>query len=198
MERAPSVATIDFAVQVPSIVFSIERAVHWAEQFGLEVVGNGTNPSDDIAGGEKAMTEILGSFPDIAGDHRLQRSVRDRGGGSRARAGQTDLVFGGQNGGSDAFEAIRAGRLSYTAKLDPPSMGKFAALGALQPAPGQRGAEDRQGRGAGDRDVRQRRLGRPDLGRAARGGVRADRVASSTRGAACRHARAPRAWPRLV
>jgi ribose transport system substrate-binding protein len=52
------------------------------------------------------------------------------GAAAAARAqGQEDLVFGGQNGGSDAFEAIRAERLSYTAKLDPPSMGKFAAWG---------------------------------------------------------------------
>ena len=43
--------------------------------------------------------------------------------------GKTDLVFGGQNGGSDAFVALKAGRLSYSAKLDPPSMGKFAAWG---------------------------------------------------------------------
>lgn len=128
-EAPGSVATIDFAVQVPSIVFSIERAVYWAEQFGLEVVGNATNPSDDIAGGEIAMTEILGSFPDIGGVIGYN-DPSGIGAAAAARAqGRDDLVFGGQNGGSDAFEAIRADRLSYTAKLDPPSMGKFAAWG---------------------------------------------------------------------
>lgn len=124
-----SVATIDFAVQVPSIVFSVERAVFWAEQFGLEVAGNATNPTDDIAGGEIAMTEILANFPDIAGviGYNDPSAI---GAAAAARAqGKQDLVFGGQNGGSDAFEAIRAGRLTYTAKLDPPSMGKFAAWG---------------------------------------------------------------------
>lgn len=124
-----SVATIDFIVEVPSIVFSVERARHWAEQFGLEVAGNATNPSDDIAGGETAMTEILANFPDIAGviGYNDPSAI---GAAAAARAqGQQDLVFGGQNGGSDAFEAIRAGRLTYTAKLDPPSMGKFAAWG---------------------------------------------------------------------
>jgi ribose transport system substrate-binding protein len=124
-----SVATIDFAVQVPSIVFSIERAVHWAEQFGLTVAGNATNPSDDIAGGEVAMTDILANYPDIGGviGYNDPSAI---GAAAAARAqGQQDLTFGGQNGGSDAFEAIRAGRLSYTAKLDPPSMGKFAAWG---------------------------------------------------------------------
>lgn len=123
------VVTIDFAVQVPSIVYSIERGTYWAEQFGLTVVGKASNPSDDIAGGERAMTELLGNYPDIAGviGYNDPSAI---GAAAAARAqGKEGLVFGGQNGGSDALEAIRAGRLSYTAKLDPPSMGKFAAWG---------------------------------------------------------------------
>jgi ribose transport system substrate-binding protein len=129
VSEGAGIATIDFAVQVPSIVYSIERAEYWAEQFGLRVLGNGTNPSDDIAGGEKAMTEILGNFPDLEGviGYNDPSAI---GAGAAARAqNKPDLVFGGQNGGSDAFEALRAGRLDYTAKLDPPSMGKFAAWG---------------------------------------------------------------------
>ena len=123
------VATIDFAVQVPSIVYSIERGTYWAEQFGLTVVGKASNQSDDIAGGEQAMTELLGNYPDIRGviGYNDPSAI---GAAAAARAqGKEGLVFGGQNGGSDALEAIDAGRLSYTAKLDPPSMGKFAAWG---------------------------------------------------------------------
>ena len=129
VDEGASISTIDFAVKVPSIVYSIERAKFWAEKFGLTVAGNGTNPSDDIAGGEKAMTEILGANPDIAGviGYNDPSAI---GAAAAARAqSKTGLVFGGQNGGSDAFEAIKAGRLSYSAKLDPPSMGKFAAWG---------------------------------------------------------------------
>jgi ribose transport system substrate-binding protein len=129
LEAGASVATIDFAIQVPSIVFSVERARYWAEQHGLQVVGNASNPSDDIAGGERAMTEILGSSPDVDGiiGYNDPSAI---GAAAAARAqGMTDLVFGGQNGGSDAFEALRAGRLTYTMQLDPPSMGKFAAWG---------------------------------------------------------------------
>jgi ribose transport system substrate-binding protein len=129
VDEGASVATTDFAVKVPSIVYSIERAKFWAEKFGLTIAGNGTNPSDDIAGGEKAMTEILGANPDIAGviGYNDPSAI---GAAAAARAqSKTGLVFGGQNGGSDAFEAIKAGRLTYSAKLDPPSMGKFAAWG---------------------------------------------------------------------
>jgi ribose transport system substrate-binding protein len=123
------VATIDFAVKVPSIVYSIDRANFWAKKFGLNVLGNASNPTDDIAGGEKAMTELLGKFPDVNGviGYNDPSAI---GAASAARAqGNRDLTFGGQNGGSDALEAIRADRLSYTAKLDPPSMGKAFAWG---------------------------------------------------------------------
>ena len=75
------------------------------------------------------MTELLGQFPDIGGviGYNDPSAV---GAAAAARAqGLEGLVFGGQNGGSDAYEAIRADRLSYSAKLDPPSMGKFAAWG---------------------------------------------------------------------
>jgi ABC-type sugar transport system substrate-binding protein len=123
------VATIDFAVKVPSIVFSIERGKFWAEKFGLNVLGNASNPTDDIAGGEKAMTELIGKFPDMKG----VIGYNDPSGIGAASAARTqglqDLVFGGQNGGSDALEAIKAGRLSYSAKLDPVSMGRAFAWG---------------------------------------------------------------------
>lgn len=129
VDEGASVATIDFAVKVPSIVYSIDRGKYWAQQFGLTVAGNGTNPSDDIAGGEKAMTEILGAYPDIAGIIGYNDPSAIGAAAAARSQGKTDLVFGGQNGGSDAFEAIKAGRLTYSAKLDPPSMGKFAAWG---------------------------------------------------------------------
>jgi ribose transport system substrate-binding protein len=119
-----SVGTIDFAVKVPSIVFSINRGKYWAQQFGLKVSGNASNPSDDIAGGEKAMTQLLGKFPDIKGVIAYN-DPSAIGAASAARSqGNRSLVLGGQNGGSDALEAIKAGRESYSVKLDAPSMGK--------------------------------------------------------------------------
>jgi ABC-type sugar transport system substrate-binding protein len=119
-----SVGTIDFAIKVPSIVFSIDRGKYWAQQFGLKIAGNASNPSDDIAGGEKAATQLLGKFPDMKGVIAYN-DPSAIGGASAARSqGKRDIVWGGQNGGSDALEAIKAGRESYTMKLDPPSMGK--------------------------------------------------------------------------
>lgn len=118
------VGTIDFAIKVPSIVFSIDRGKYWAQQFGLKIDGTASNPSDDIAGGEKAATQLLGKNADLKGVIAYN-DPSAIGGASAARTqGKRDIVFGGQNGGSDAFEAIKAGRESYTLKLDAPSMGK--------------------------------------------------------------------------
>jgi ABC-type sugar transport system substrate-binding protein len=124
-----SVGTIDFEVKVPSIVFSITRDAYWASKLGLKVAGNASNPSDDIAGGEKAMTSLLGSDPSIKGV-MAYNDPSAIGSYSAARSqGITNIALAGENGGSDALGAIKAGRETFTIKLDDPSMGKDFAWG---------------------------------------------------------------------
>jgi ribose transport system substrate-binding protein len=124
-----SVGTIDFAVKVPSIVFSINQDVAWGKKFGLKIAGNASNPTDDIAGGEKAMTSLLGSYPSIKGV-MAYNDPSAIGAYSAARSqGTTGLALAGENGGSDALGAIKAGRETFTIKLDDPSMGKDFAWG---------------------------------------------------------------------
>jgi ABC-type sugar transport system substrate-binding protein len=124
-----TVGTIDFAIKVPSIVFSIQQDVAWAKKFGLKISGNASNPSDDIAGGEKAMTALLGKDNSIKGvmGYNDPSAI---GAYSAARSqGITGLALAGGNGGSDGLGAIKAGRETFTAKLDDPSMGKDFAWG---------------------------------------------------------------------
>ncbi len=129
LKKGASVGTIDFEVKVPSIVFSIDRDAYWAKQFGLSVAGNASNPSDDIAGGEKAMTQLLGKYSSIKGV-MAYNDPSAIGAASAARSqGTTNLVLAGENGGSDALGAIKAGRETFTIKLDDPSMGKDFAWG---------------------------------------------------------------------
>jgi ribose transport system substrate-binding protein len=124
-----TIGTIDFAIKVPSIVFSIQRDIYWAQKFGLKVVGNASNPTDDIAGGEKAMTTLLGKDNSIKGV-MAYNDPSAIGAYSAARSqGITGLALAGGNGGSDGLGAIKAGRESFTAKLDDPSMGKDFAWG---------------------------------------------------------------------
>jgi ribose transport system substrate-binding protein len=119
-----SVGTIDFAIKVPSIVFSIDRDVYWAEKFGLKVAGNASNPSDDIAGGEKAMTQLLGQQSGIKGVMAYNDPSAIGAGSAALSQGTTGLSLAGENGGTDGLGAIKAGRETFTIKLDDPSMGK--------------------------------------------------------------------------
>jgi ribose transport system substrate-binding protein len=124
-----SIGTMDFAIAVPSIVFSIEQAKKWATAYGLNVAGNVANPSDDIAGGEIAGTELLASYPDIAGVIAYNDPSAIGASAAARSQGKDGVVFGGQNGGSDGIEAVRGGRINYTIQLDAPSIGKFATWG---------------------------------------------------------------------
>jgi len=124
-----SIGTMDFAIAVPSIVFSIEMAKKWATAFGLTVAGNASNPSDDIAGGEIAGTELLANYPDIAGVIAYNDPSAVGASAAARSQGKDGLAFGGQNGGSDGLEAVAGGRINYTIQLDAPSIGQFAAWG---------------------------------------------------------------------
>ncbi len=124
-----TLGTIDLIVKVPSIVFSIQQDVSWAKKFGLKISGNASNPTDDIAGGEKAMTTLLGQNNSIKGV-MAYNDPSAIGAYSAARSqGITGLALAGENGGSDALGAIKAGRETFTIKLDDPSMGKDFAWG---------------------------------------------------------------------
>lgn len=124
-----TVGTIDFAIAVPSIVFSINQAEAWATAFGLNVAGNASNQTDDIAGGEAAGTQLLAAFPDLAGVIAYNDPSAVGASAAARSQGKDGVVFGGQNGGSDGLEAVRGGRINYTIQLDAPSIGKFAAWG---------------------------------------------------------------------
>jgi ribose transport system substrate-binding protein len=124
-----SIGTIDFAIAVPSIVFSIEQAKKWATAFGLTVAGNASNPSDDIAGGEIAGTELLANYPDLAGVIAYNDPSAVGANAAARSQGKDGLAFGGQNGGSDGLEAVAGGRINYTIQLDAPSIGQYAAWG---------------------------------------------------------------------
>jgi len=119
-----SVGTIDYEIKVPSIVFSIQRNDYWAGKFGLKIAGNASNSSDDIAGGQTAMTTLLGKYSGIKGV-MAYNDPSAIGASSAARSqGITNLVLGGENGGSDALAAIKAGRETFSVKIDAPSIGK--------------------------------------------------------------------------
>ncbi|MGH3260418.1 MAG: sugar ABC transporter substrate-binding protein, partial [Trebonia sp.] len=132
------VATMGFAVPVPSITYYVDRMKYWAEKFGLKVVGNVDNQTDDITGGAKAMSAILGRFPDIKG-LLAYNDVSAIGAQTVARQqGKTGIVLVGANGGTDAVAAIKDGKESASIQLPNVSTGADMVDGAYDMVEGKK------------------------------------------------------------
>ncbi|MGH3026730.1 MAG: sugar ABC transporter substrate-binding protein, partial [Gaiellaceae bacterium] len=127
--KGAPVATMDYEIKVPSIVYSIQQDDYWAQKFGLKVLGNASNPSDDVAGGQTAMTTLLGKYANLKGVMAYNDPSAIGAYAAARSQGITKIALAGENGGSDALGAIRAGRETFTIKLDAPSVGKDFAWG---------------------------------------------------------------------
>jgi ribose transport system substrate-binding protein len=137
MPAGAGYAQVGFVVRVPTIEYSLERAKFWGDKFGLESLGRVDNPSDDIAGGEKAMTEVLSKYPDAKGVVAYNEESAT-GARSAARAsGNRDVTLVGANGGSLGFASVKDGKIDATVQFDVPGIGKCAVWGAYDAAEGQ-------------------------------------------------------------
>ncbi|MBB3042402.1 sugar ABC transporter substrate-binding protein [Nocardioides soli] len=107
------VVVAGFVVPVPFITAVTEAQASWAEEFGLDVVDTVQNQTDDVAGGSEAVAGATAQHPDLKGV--LAYSDATAIGASLAgREAGLQLTTIGTNGASDAFEAIRSGRLFAT------------------------------------------------------------------------------------
>lgn len=129
LEPGAEVGGIDFAIKVPSIVYAIERAQYWSEKMGLTWVGVTSNKTDDVAGGEPAGTQLLNEHSGIKGVIAYNDPSAEGAYAAARSAGNTEVIFGGENGGSEARQAIENERQTFSVILDPPSMGKDFAWG---------------------------------------------------------------------
>ncbi|MCD6728334.1 MAG: sugar ABC transporter substrate-binding protein [Solirubrobacteraceae bacterium] len=124
------VGLIGIGAPVPALKYLIERQRFWAEQLGLEVVGEQDNTSDDVAGGSKAMTGLLGRFGDIDGviGYNDESAV---GAYTAARGqGREDVKIIAINGSDLGLTALRAGRISAVVQVDAANQGAQAAVAA--------------------------------------------------------------------
>jgi len=124
LEPGAEIGGIEFAIKVPSIVYTIERAQYWSEKMGLKFVGTTANKTDDVAGGEPAMTQLLNEHSGIKGVIAYNDPSAEGAYAAARSAGVTGLLLGGQNGGSEARAAIEAGTQTFSIRLSPTSMGK--------------------------------------------------------------------------
>jgi ribose transport system substrate-binding protein len=111
------IVIIGLGLPVAHLVYRDKRVAYWAKQFGLTVLGNASNPSDDQSGGERAMNGLLGRFPQI--DGVIAYNDPTAVGANAAALGQGRKVVAiGANGGSEARAAIQRGRMAATVQLD--------------------------------------------------------------------------------
>ena len=123
-----SLTSMDFAVRIPVIKYVVKREQFWAEKFGLKLLGTASAPTDDIAGGAAAMTQLLGQHPGMHGAVIYTDSVAE---GARAavRSAGKDLPIVGGNGGNGGFAAVKAQRIDATVQLNYPEVGKLGGAG---------------------------------------------------------------------
>jgi ribose transport system substrate-binding protein len=122
-----NVAVIGIGAPVPAIKYLTQRYRYWAGKFGLKVVGEGDNASDDIPGGNKAMAGLLGKYSNIDGvlAYNDESAV---GAYTAARtAGRTGIKVIGINGSSLGLSALRAGHISAVVQVDAVGQGAQAA-----------------------------------------------------------------------
>ncbi|MHA3701115.1 sugar ABC transporter substrate-binding protein [Jatrophihabitans sp. YIM 134969] len=106
---------------VPSIDANTKCFTDAAKVAGLDVVAHVSNTSDDSAGGQKLIADVLTKNPDLSGvwayndASALGASAAVLAAGKKVSDGTSDgLIITGSNGDSDAVDAIKQGRLTAT------------------------------------------------------------------------------------
>jgi|GEM_PF-1226669 len=124
------IVTIGIGIPVPALKYLVQRFDYWAKQFGLQVLGDQDNQTDDIPGGQQAMAGLLGKFGTINGvlGYNDESAV---GAYTAARdEGRTGIKFIGINGSSIGLDALRAGHVNAIVQVDAVNIGAQAAIAA--------------------------------------------------------------------
>jgi ribose transport system substrate-binding protein len=124
------VVIVGIGAPVPALKYLAQRYRFWAKRFGLEVIGQQDNPTDDIPGGRQAMSGLLGKYSDIDGvlAYNDESAV---GSYTAARsAGRSDIKINGNNRSSHGNSALHAGRVAAIVQVDAVNQGAQAAAGA--------------------------------------------------------------------
>jgi ribose transport system substrate-binding protein len=132
------IVIVGLAIPVPALEYYVSRVRYWAPKFGLTVLGRADNPTDDAAGGERAMTGALGRFANVDGVIAYN-DPSALGAVSAARAQGKKILAIGLNGGSDGRLGVTSGRLLATVKIDVVQQAIQLINGAVDAAQGKKG-----------------------------------------------------------
>lgn len=113
IQPGADIAVAGFIVPVPYISAQTDAIVKWSKEFGLNVVVEVENQTDDVAGGMEAVSGALASHPEVTGVIAYNDPTAI-GASLAAREAGREIVAVGSNGASDGLEAIAQGRLHST------------------------------------------------------------------------------------
>ena len=121
------IVVIGIGIPVPALKYLVQRYRFWAGKFGLQIIGEQDNPSDDINGGQRAMSGLLGKYSKIDGV-LAYNDPSAVGAYTAARSGgRTGIKIIGINGSSLALTALKAGHIAATIQVDAVGQGAQAA-----------------------------------------------------------------------
>jgi ABC-type sugar transport system substrate-binding protein len=121
------VVIIGIGIPVPALKYLAQRYRYWAAKFGLQVIGEQDNPSDDIPGGQQAMSGLLGKFGTIDGVLAYNDESAVGAYTAARNEGRTGIKIIGINGSSLGLSALRAGHVSAIVQVDAVNQGAQAA-----------------------------------------------------------------------
>jgi ribose transport system substrate-binding protein len=124
-----SVGLIGTSLPIPGLQYVTSREKYWAGEFGLKVLGEQGNPTDDVTGGQQAASSLLSKYPDMSAVLGYNDPSALGAAAAAATQGRSVITVGG-NGGSDGLAGIKSGKLTATFQNDAVGQGQQAVYAA--------------------------------------------------------------------
>lgn len=124
------VVIIGIGIPVPALKYLVQRYRYWAPKFGLKVIGEQDNPSDDITGGQQAMAGLLGKYGSIDGVLAYNDPSAVGAYTAARNEGRSGIKIIGINGSSLGISALKAHHVSAIIQVDAVNQGAQAAAAA--------------------------------------------------------------------
>jgi ribose transport system substrate-binding protein len=124
-----NVGAINIAQPVPGPLYQMKRVQeYWGPKFGLKILGEQFNQTDDAAGGQLVAGPMLTKFPDLDAFIAFN-DPSAVGAVAAARANGRKVVSVGNNGSTDGIDGVKNGVLLGTFQQDSVGQGAMAVLG---------------------------------------------------------------------
>jgi ABC-type sugar transport system substrate-binding protein len=121
------VVIIGIGLPVPALKYLVQRQRFWAKKFGLQVIGQQDNPSDDVTGGRQAMAGLLGKYGTIDGVLAYNDPSAVGAYTAARSAGRPGIKIIGINGSTLGISAVKSGQIAATVQVDAVNQGAQAA-----------------------------------------------------------------------